>query len=269
MISIEQRLSAVEELLKAVVNIAASPAIRQFPQITRLMNFLGDVGISVAVSPEQQYGVNLGKKFKTLKRFSPSKTANPEKSLAIYPLFSEDAAEHLECKYYLERVKYLSYGPKSNMILMNMQAPETILMKAYCFLHELGHAFSAYAQGRALLHMADFRSADDRIAEEVDIWTLEYKLLMATGGPKYCESANEMARFALLWAQGLMGNICTEGCGAALEYCWGPCPCKEAKIARDASFAGYCTLLAADKYFPEPQANILKFDFIRKAYGNY
>lgn len=262
MIEDSARVEAAENLLREVGCIARNPVVvSSVPEIGLLLTFLREVGLVILV-PERD-GAVFGRSSKYPYFSSFFKEQPDNASILLYPMFLQDASISKVCEYYTQAVGYASYGPVSNCIAVNMDSKETLRMLACSFLHELGHAQAAHCEGR--IGQPQTRSEEERLYEETAVWTLEYKLMLALGGPKYLNAVGDLVRSICEYWQGQTTDVLLEGRGRALDCCFGVSPSPNAEQERDKTFFAYCQLMAADIFFPEGSRIAAKVEMMKTA----
>lgn len=270
MAEIESCLEIVDSVLGEILKIASNPiVISDFPEIAQRVDLMRNVGVLVGVSFDTLIAANGAscEKLKSLQSFNPKNRSAGEKSIALCPIFSDGFSEAKHCFNFDPEHTFAGYGAENNFIVFNAQKIETLSAMAFYILHELGHAKAAYERGDVFSRKSRNRSTKDRVAEEMELWTLDYKLLLALGGYKYCLLAFEFACLAYKYHAGLSDNFPINGCGHALKEFWGSSPSVRADDGRDASFATYSSLYAADIFFSPEESRAIKLDFMEKAYN--
>lgn len=261
----ENRLIAADELLGEVVAISQNQfVLSHLPQIGALLKFLENVGLCV-LDPTNDSGIS-GKndQFPFFSRFS--KQVYDEKILQLYPMFAKDADANDVCRYFAQAVKRASYGPQNNCVVVNVDSEETLRMLALSFIHELGHAQAAFAEGRILKPQS--RSEEVRLYEEAVIYTMEVKLTIALGGPEYVAALELFVWEICEFWQGLRDTLVWQGRGAALDFCFGSLPSPAGNEERDKTFLAYAQIMAADFFFPQGSRIAVKMEII-KGTDNY
>lgn len=262
MITDSKRFIAAEKLLQEVDCIARSHVVvSSVPEIGMLLAFLKEVGMEVSV-PEEEWAI-FGKDPRYPHFSSFSKEEPDNASILLYPMFLSDTRIDKVCEYYTKRVQYAGYGPVQNSIVVNMDSQETLRMLACAFLHELGHAQAAHCEGRTLKECP--RSDAQRLYEETAVWTMEYKLMIALGGPEYFSAVTDLVNAICQWWQGTRASVLWEGKGKALDYCLGASPSPDAGKERDTTFLAYCQLMAADVFFSQGERIAAKIEIMKTA----
>lgn len=256
MVNFIEREQAARRLLDEVEAVVSEPRVRsQVPEIVERVDRLRRTGM-ITVSPTVETNNPPGAVFKILsdRPFRPWLTQNV--CLKFYPTYQADAQLGKGTAYFVERSGFAGYRPQPHMIQANMETKETLRFLACAFLHELGHAQAAEDEGRSFKKST--RSIEERLIEEVRIWTTEYKLMVALGGKEFAEAIS-FAAIDLMDALRRQETVSFEGWGTPLTACVGPPPTEAAMGHRDYSFGIYCQYFMADNYLATAAAERHKF----------
>ncbi|MDO8486184.1 MAG: hypothetical protein Q7S77_00595 [Candidatus Staskawiczbacteria bacterium] len=266
MITEDDRLDAADELFEELYQIVNNSMVRKHvPEIIERFMLLEKENMSVTYpNGENTEDTN---DWIFIKDYFEIVGNNADKSSQImfYPMFPEDARFGQTANYYVQRVQgAAAYGCESNKIIINMSwlKKETPRFLACCFIHELGHAQTAKKEGR--LFKKSLRSQSERLREEIDMWTVDYKLMIALGGNSYRKASETMAFEINQWWQQKRGRPDHQGTGIALKYCWGSLSDADSNNERDLDFFYFCSLMAADLYFSKEGAKEIKLAILQK-----
>lgn len=268
MITQEQRRSAAMQLLDETEAIALHSRVRsQVPEIAERAERIRARGM-IVVSPVAEVADSSGAYFEILTQWKSSGNSGKE-VLKFYPCFPEDTQLGKGTAYFTGMISGGGYRCQPHMIQMNMQAEETPRFMACAFLHELGHAYAAEDEGRTLQN--NTRSLEERLAEEVRMWTADYKLMIALGGQAFAEAISFKAMDLVeAWDKQTTSSFSFEGQGTSLMACWGPPPTARSVQNRDYSFGIYCQFFAADNYLDTAMAQRQKILVLQSSYeGGY
>ena len=261
MITEDDRLDAADKLFNELYQIGNNHGVaKHVPEIIKRLTLLEREGMSVTYPS----GENTEDDFIVIEDYFEAVDNNADKSSRVmfYPMFSEDAKFGQASNYYVQSLFYAAYGGKSNSIIMNMSCKETLRFLACCFIHELGHAQAAKREGR--LFKENSRSIDERIREEINMWTIDYKLMLALGGRNYQKAVKKMAFEIIQWWLQKRDRPDHQGTGIALNYCFGNLSDANSNNERDITFFTYCSFMAADYHFNKEGAEEAKFQMIQR-----
>ncbi len=247
-----ERLESWMKFLSVLLSLL--PKLEKIPEVVERCQYLEDAGIDV-IAPELQGNELLWQTIDSMEGNYP---------VLVYPLFKEDANLGEITAYYVrDRANGSGYACGSNTILINM-FHETHRFLAGEFLHELGHAFRAFKEQRVDKRAS--RTLEERLSEEVDMWTVDYKIMLALGGSNYQKAAKSMAFEINRCWKGKCSDPTRHGMGSALKYCFGPPLRGESTFKRDTLYATLCALMAADYYLPSAEAKTMKRQIVGKDY---
>ena len=276
MISDETRFEAAEQIIDEVVKIAGNSAVQaNVPEVEQRLAFLKKNRMVVLVPPENCIHENWGAKHNAISGFLPRFyrfslflhrlfPGKEPQNMGFCPLFSDDASINASVKYHFLATKIASYGAESNSVYINMSCGETLRTFACAFIHELGHAKLAYDNGR-VWGKVDAQKEERQLREELEMWSVDARLILALGGPKYQFFVKCLAQEMICaWSQG-MSFLCLPGIGTALDDCLGLPTTDAARLNRDGSLQMYCALSAAD-LLPDGCRMEQKLSIIRQAH---
>lgn len=189
--------------------------------------------------------------------------------LKICPFFEEDFLQYEVVRgMFPHKSSYAMYNRPLHNIFLNMGAEETFRAHALFFIHELGHAKISVRNGMALTQRES--PLDERIEEEVMMWSFDYKFLLAFGGPAYRQEFERgIYRVRKLRRRQMRDpNIqvsVVPGCGSALDICLEKPPTPQAAETRDLVFQLYCEFAAADQNLPPLVAWQFKCQLAKKS----
>ncbi len=182
--------------------------------------------------------------FDTIWRSSQKKFSMQD--VKVFLWFPEDDQLHMNVVEIRKLLRYGLYHGGLDTIVLNGKSDETARFMAFCFIHELGHALIAKKEGRRLTPYIP--TPEESLAEEVEMKTFDYKLLLAIGGPEYIAESEKMTDALIRYRTCKEKTLpLLEGKGLALDYCFGPVKSDRAKKERDFLFWFSCECAAADQ----------------------
>ncbi|MBI1866287.1 MAG: hypothetical protein HY005_02680 [Candidatus Staskawiczbacteria bacterium] len=265
MITEGDRLDVADKLLDELCKIANNPKInKHFPKIIERFMLLEKEGMSVTYpscenTENKDNWVLIEDYFKAV-----DNNADKSSQIMFYPMFPEDAQYSQLANYYVQRVSCSAYGCESNTITINMSClkEETPRFLAHNFIHELGHAQIAKKEGR--LFKKASRSQNERFQEEINMWTIDYKLILALGGKNYRNASKKMAFEINQWWRRERECPGHGGMGIALKHYFGNLQDRDFDNEIDITFFIYCCLMAADYYLDREKSKEKKLQIIQE-----
>jgi len=230
----QKRLSAYNAIADEVEKIVLFAS--QFPEISERLNLLRQGFMIMAVDENGFRSIHC------------TPTADLQRNLKIFLLFKGDT-EVTNLPTVIKNCSRAHYFQPAHHITISMNTGETFRCLAFRFLHELGHALAAVKNGLAFSNKNP--TPEHRTAEEMEIRTLDYKLMIEVGGPTYKSAAEKMALDLVRYHTQRQVPF-LEGRGSALDFCFGSVQCLNVKKERDVLFQVLCEYLAADTHLPNP-----------------
>ena len=267
MISEFDRTVAAEELLEEVMFIANTSRMRrEVPEVRQLLGYMEQVGLVVYVPSARRANPEKNDGFDNIFNLLPNCNRPIEKCLTFYPMHTDDTGIDEWCNFVTQMVDCASFGPSNNMITVNISTKEGLRELACAFLHELGHAYLAYLQGR-IFKPASRRIDEERHLEEVEIWTREYKMILALSNRRYISAVKNLAYDIWQWWSGKKSPVDWRGKGTVLNECFGRPNSAKNAARRDTLISICCHLMAADTYLPESKRLRQKIEVIKQITG--
>ncbi len=268
MITEDNRFDAVDKLFDGLDQIANNSNVeKQVPEVMERLMGLKKEGLLITYpTKKSKYTINSFVIRDYLETDSDADSDNVDNNsqIILYPMFPEDAQYGKLARHYTKRVSYASYGCRSNTITINMSfsSKETPRFLAHLFIHELGHAEAAKKEGR--LFSKSLKPPNERLREETDMWTVDYRLMLAIGGSDYREAAKKMAVEIHQWC--CKNRKCPDyrGRGIALKHCFGDLSDIDSNKERDRTFFYYCYLMFVDYCFDREKAKEIKLQIIQE-----
>lgn len=264
MINRECRLLAVDSLLESVDKIISPLDEKVHPELEQRVRWFFDKGMVIVAPPEKDNsnGTEISC-LETIGEVLPISTDTyQEEPLFMWPLFEGDEQWDKTAAYCVKRVRLGAYGPRSNIIFLKMDFLETPLFLGSVFLHELGHAYAAHLQGRVGVEYT--QPHKERIAEEVEMWTIDARMARDLGGQPYRLALDEGVKAVREEFKQPEPGWWT-GKGVALHHFFGEPPADELTLAvRDLTFKVFCYFSAFDLLPSSDCARAKKFTFLEQ-----
>ena len=264
MITEDNRFSITDELWHELCQIINNPEVaKRVPEIIERIARLGKEGMSVVYPTGKNTEDTDG--WVLIKDYFEAVGSNADKSsqIMLYPMFPEDAVLGQVASYYVERVSGAAYGSESNTIVINMSCfKEKPRFLAHCFIHELGHAQTAKKERR--LYKKNLRSPNERLREEIYMWTMDYKLMLALGGKNYRNASKKMAFKINQWWRQKKACPNYRGMGITLKHYFGNLSDADLDNESDFTFFVYCSFMAADYYLTGEKSKAKKLQILQK-----
>lgn len=184
--------------------------------------------------------------FRTVKRwFRPG---GGQADLKVYLVHPDDPVSG-----YTKEKWHGNYSDEWHIVSLKLQPGETFRCIAFRFIYELGHMLRAHHEGRIFQRI--IVPDEHRLAEEVYMYTFDYKLLLAIGGPDFKSNAENFAFKIFRWRTGQQKRPPLDtGTEMALDQCFGPATTSEAREGRKIYYKAYCDIMAADLYLSPEEA---------------
>jgi hypothetical protein len=209
--------------------------------------------------------------FEIIDTLSPEKPREdgPQNPLfGIFLMFEQDRELGPPFSLYVNKFRFGGYNAFSHIISINMASAETLRFMTLVLLHELRHAY--YAEDIGHVNANKKRSKEDRLKEEVDLWTQDYKITYDIGSSYYREAVRQGVMYALEVEESSdCDSMFWHSLSISLKDCWGEVDPDniEALCNRVSSFRIYCQLMAADEYLSPEKAQQRKFEIIKNFYN--
>ncbi len=264
MITIVHRYQKARQLLEEAEAISSYPRVKELvPEISARVARIYQQGMTV-LSPVAQLN-SLSAEFITLQEIKGLKSSASRLKLGFFPLFNDDLLKGNVFAYVVAATEFGSYHCGAHCIQIKMDAAETPRFLACAFLHELGHAWAAVNEHRA--GKKNNRSFAARLAEEVNMWSSEYKLMIALGGDEFVKtiSLTALELFDAVSQQKPLPFL-LQGLGEPLSACLGPPPTSQASRARDDCYLIYCFFYMADHYLQGISPENYKMSFLKDCF---
>jgi hypothetical protein len=240
---IEKVIRIFEKMERILEN---SELLSQFPELWDVSDFLDKYGANICI-PRQSGS------FECVRiAYDCSDDIDPETMLIVYPMLSEDVKFGGFASFAMQSVEFAGHGKENNLVILNLDYGETPMMYAVGFIHEIKHLIQAERNGLLFKNNSN-RREEDMLKDEVEVWTCDYRLVLAMAGRVCMEAVEDMARQLYEWWF-MGGNKPSQiGKGVFLDNALEK-PLAQSHISRDNEFLAYCTLFAVDKYLSPKEA---------------
>jgi hypothetical protein len=264
MVSDQERFKAWQMMSKEIDEVGriAGGAV---PGLVERLN----VGVDGFYVVAPRHKTEAGLVFELIHTTSPNVSL---KSLKIYPFFLSDVEvgwDGFSTTGLISGRSFSEYWRPMHQISFSAEPRETWRAMACVFIHELGHALAARKNGCAMTGLVS--PLQERIQEETDMRTFDYRLMIALGGSAYQTEFDRgvywMKRFRHKNVAGRKFPDFT-GKGSALSLCLGPPSTPRVASERDFLFRVYCDLAAADRNLAPDLAKKIKCKIVAESMDN-